>query len=228
MSIIVEKKNSITYIIDIEYESYCGEDIHDQHISVTGIKGVNRLSYTEFCELKIQNGVTPKTKKPKFVKYYPNDIEEYCLQRLLVSNGAYDATMYEVNIVGGYYGDELGTTNFENYNQLLLDIEQLFKLKSDHEKIMFVLQKEYGYIADIIKNTTTAKIVKVKLSEIVLPTLLGAKHSTEYFINIDYDYYESAMGVLLDGKKLIDGNNRFGYLYTTKGPNKIFKYVSLS
>lgn len=141
----------------------------------------------------------------------PSEINEYCFDRICVAMKIYDKDYYEVETCGGYYGEEINGVYFENEEELVNAYNELLKLDSDIEKIKYVLELEYGYLIDKVKNTTSAYILNVNTGLIKLP-------QQEYFMRLskevleDYRDRKLPVAVCIDEKtkfSLVDGYHRF-------------------
>jgi hypothetical protein len=141
----------------------------------------------------------------------PSDMNEYCFDRICTAFKIYDKDHYEVESCGGYYGEEIEGVYFDNENGLLEAFADLLALETDIEKIKYVLEIEYGYLLERVKNTTVAYIFPVATKTIDLP-------QQEYFVRLnkevieDYKNRSLPVAVCLEcgGRyKLIDGYHRF-------------------
>lgn len=159
-------------------------------------------------------------------KYYtPTPIEAYCIERIFVSKGGYDLTLYNISVSNGYYGQEVSGIEHENLDDMKSLILEMLALESDHAKIMLALKCEYGYIADIIKETNKAEIVSMQLSAIEPSS--GAKmmrKQRSYLYDLGKD---DIIGVIL-GRLLIDGNHRFANSLSTMDESRKCRFVCLS
>lgn len=165
------------------------------------------------------------TKKAKDL----SDVDKYCLTRLIALNGGYEEDNYDPIAVNGYYGEELGNVDFLNKNTLINEAQEMLNLKTDIEKVFFVLRKEYSFIAPLIADCTNVEIIKVKLSDIKASNGAIMLKSQENYL---YDVEDDEIKGILYGNNnlLIDGNHRYSYLVTKKGIDnkKYFSYISLS
>ena len=141
----------------------------------------------------------------------PSEISEYCFDRICSAFKIYDKDYYEVETCGGYYGEEIGGVYFENEKKVVDAYLQVLALETDIEKIKFVLELEYGYLLDKVKNCTYAYTSTVYTRAIDLP-------QQEYFVKLDKEVIEDyknrklPVAVCLEcgGRyKLIDGYHRF-------------------
>lgn len=151
--------------------------------------------------------------KKLYDKYCKNhsDINEYCFDRICSAFKIYDKNYYEVESCGGYYGEEIEGVYFCNESKIVDAYLQVLAFETDIEKIKFVLELEYGYLLDKVKNCTLAYIFPVATKAIELP-------QQEYFVRLDKDViadYKNrklpiAVCIECGGRyKLIDGYHRF-------------------
>ena len=140
-----------------------------------------------------------------------SDINEYCFDRICSAFKIYDKDYYEVESCGGYYGEEIEGVYFYNESKIVDSYLQVLALETDVEKIKFILELEYGYLLDKVKNCTHAYISTVYTRAIDLP-------QQEYFVRLDKEVIEDyknrklPVAVCLEcgGRyKLIDGYHRF-------------------
>lgn len=152
-----------------------------------------------------------------YKKYCPEQskINRYCFDRICTAFKIYDKDHYEVESCGGYYGEEIEGVYFDDESRLLEAFADLLALETDIEKIKYVLEIEYGYLLERVKNKTAAKIEMVNTDSIVLP-------QQEYFVKLDREVIEDyknrdlPIAVCLNEKDsycdkyiLIDGYHRF-------------------
>ena len=140
-----------------------------------------------------------------------SDMNEYCFDRICTAFKIYDKDYYEVESCGGYYGEEIEGVYFRNESKVVDTFLDVLKFETDIEKIKFVLELEYGYLLDKVKNCTHAYISTVYTRAIDLP-------QQEYFIRLDKDViadYKNKklpIAVCLESGgryKLVDGYHRF-------------------
>lgn len=97
-----------------------------------------------------------------------SDTEKYCIERILVAHKVYQTSHYEIPIVSGYYGQEVGNITLDGYiaRACDADIEKMLSKRGDSRKIEFVLEIEYGYVLSILKGRKF-EIVKVAKNDLV-------------------------------------------------------------
>jgi hypothetical protein len=144
-----------------------------------------------------------------------SEINAYCFDRICSIFKVYDKDYYEIESCYGYYGEEIGGIYFSNEKKIVEAFNEVLARDSDIEKIKYVLELEYSYLLERVKNKTIARIEMVNIDSIVLP-------QQEYFIKLDREVIEDyknrdlPIAVCLNEKDsycdkyiLIDGYHRF-------------------
>jgi hypothetical protein len=152
----------------------------------------------------------------KFSEFYSSyaknatnkSIFNYCLYRLLVINKLYDTSSWEVETCRGYYGEEVEGISLivEVYDTLTAQIESLNSSSKD-DQIKLVLELEYGYVLDSLKDVSF-EIVDSQKKDLVYGNEVYRKKVQKG----TYKKHELPIGIYLeDGNKfrLIDGYHRF-------------------
>lgn len=93
------------------------------------------------------------------------EMDKYCAERILVRSGLNDMNAYNVGVVGGYYGQEIGSVTFHGTSPLP-EILALLKDSTDLKKVLRALAYEYGYVLPSLMSKADAKIKEVPLSSI--------------------------------------------------------------
>jgi hypothetical protein len=207
-------KTNLLWVIDYDYDRSgctCDEDIcrcttiEDRWINNIDVNQVKSKLYNQH---KTQNSI----------------INEYCFDRICHIFKIYDKDCYEIEVVNGYYGEEIEGIWFNNEEEVFNAYNKLCQLDSDIEKIKYCLELEYGYLIDSVKSAVKMKLIDVSPNEIYLPQM-------EYFKRIDKDvvdaYKRTALpiGVCVKNDnhyKLIDGYHRF---VATKDREKVLIIV---
>lgn len=136
-----------------------------------------------------------------------NPIERHVLERILSRLSPDD---FEVNIRGGYYGEELDSITCEKLDQ---DLETVRSLSTDSQKIEFWLKEEYGHVLDRLKDRAWNFVPAIDISQIKCGMdMVRTDRETikKYETLIDKDKYEPVLLCEYDGVKyrLIDGRHR--------------------
>lgn len=75
------------------------------------------------------------------------ELDIYCIDRVLRNNKIWDESKWDISVVGGYYGEEIGSIKLDSkFSNIQDDIESLLNLNSFKEKVNYLLHMEYGYI----------------------------------------------------------------------------------
>lgn len=142
-----------------------------------------------------------KRARPKKLKL--EQIDLYCIDRLMHLHGCYDESNYEVYVCNGYYGEEIGDVCFHNTEKLIKDVEKIIKLDA-LEKIKYVLNLEYSVIADIekvckfeINTLTTADLIHRE--ERLFRTIKRQDANVSLHFDADMPIAVFIDGVLVDG-----------------------------
>lgn len=168
--------------------------------------------------------VTPIAGKKSAPRYQPSQIEAYCIQRLMVHHECYAHNSYDLNITRGYYGEEVGRVEFIHLDALSQDIHEMLALLTDHAKVMYVLNKEYGYIAPEVRATDAVELLEIKLDNIQPRAgVTMIKRPKNYLYKLQG---KSAVGVVMNGV-LLDGHQRYAYLLGAEGGSLKATYINL-
>jgi len=134
-----------------------------------------------------------------------SDIENYCIERLFVIHKLYKPEKYDIAIEGGYYGQELGDAYFAYNDDVKFydDAREMLAL-NDNDKIRFILNKEYGYISDDLKNTEFF-IEYIQYSDILTPIDLRRCNGESYSYSDIIGIYK----LIGDKYRIIDGHHRW-------------------
>lgn len=211
---VIYLTNNFQYVCgtDYDYESHqdCDGGCENDYCRCSRISDarVTKIDVTE-----IKNHIIDSIKKEKSLSELINDnFTVYCIERLMVIHQMYDINRYEVQVDGGYYGEEIGDITFDDFNRFQKDLSHLVHLSTNKGKMEFILLKEYGKILDKLKDVEWT-IENVKLSEIITPNEeYAAKLKKE---NFEYSLKPSTHGVVLNKDEntrvftLIDGYHRY-------------------
>ncbi len=199
-----------------------------------------------YCSCRCTKIINAKVKSVNFKKLFETFSEHYsfyaknstnqgifnyCLYRLLVINKLYDVSSWEVRVYSGYYGEETDSVDLEEciYDALTAQIEKLNTLSNDQVK--YVLELEYGYLLDDLKDCTFEIINAEKRDLIAGNDYYRKKVQKGTYCK---DKYKLPIGIYLeDGKnrldgakyRLIDGYHRFVDLVSGAKETDVFEIV---
>ena len=136
-------------------------------------------------------------------------IVKYGIDRILTKMNVSDPHNWEVNICGGYYGEEIDSVKLSIADDVQKAIDQFRMLDSIDKKVEFLLLLEYGYLTEKVKNCCWDGIM-VNKDDICLMDDVMKKVDTKIVQSYkNYPYHKCV--VIADGKKyrLVDGYHRF-------------------
>jgi len=174
----------------------CGK-IKDIEISVDRIKVIEYLMEKIISCLKRNNVVC-------------KEITEYCIERILKNYNLGNRDIYYVDCGGGYYGEEIYGVFLDIYEELVKDICLVLK-NEPIDSIKFILEKEYGYLTEVVKNSNNCCIEEVNIKDLVVS-------NTDHYVKLDkntidsYKNYKLPIGIYVKGYnkyRIIDGYHRY-------------------
>jgi len=130
----------------------------------------------------------------------------YCTDRILSIAEIYKSDNWQVNIEKGYYGEEIeGVVLDSSIKTEIFERIRFLENLTGSEKILSVLDYEYGYLLPKLKDVKQAEIKEVDIESISFNKDYYKKISEE---TVDfYKDYSLPVGVCLDNS-LIDGYHR--------------------
>lgn len=143
---------------------------------------------------------------------FDDEIDKYCCERILNLSGLDNVNSYDISKFNGYYGEEIDNVFFKGEKELSDNIQNLLKLKTDYEKIKFVLEFEYGFLLDKLGGKNVA------IREVVFKDLYISNNSYMGKLNRNkvkqykQHYKDYPIGIYEDvgsKYKLIDGYHRY-------------------
>lgn len=120
---------------------------------------------------KIINAIVRSVDLNAITKHLTSKVSDpfsaYCVNRLLVINKLFNFNNWRVNIVSGYYGEEVrgAILNSNCQNDLICHFKELDNLNAV-DKIKKILEFEYGFLLESLKPCTAVKIITVPISKI--------------------------------------------------------------
>lgn len=221
---MIEVSGNYRWCVDAEYdtERNCELNGCDSICRCTTITNLNIVDVGDpYITIKEDSG-----KNGRWKQYKPSDIELYCIDRIKVYTGVYDKYNWDTYVVSGYYGDELGPGTFDHADLLESRIKEMIEMDKDLDKVLFVLNLEYNFTADTIKNCNMAEVITVDKKSVITrfnEEGFVKKNDTKYPRDIDT---KIPVCVVREELKLVDGNNRMlDVLYNY--PDKKIKVIKL-
>jgi len=190
----------------------CGK-IKDAYVDSINLSRLTEEIYSQFIT------GDKKTKRRDIriseILYGGEIVDKYCIYRILAINKAYDASYWEVNICGGYYGQEIDDVTIDVYILNIINDQcvKLFQLETLSEKLRYVLELEYGFLLDDVKDCDF-ELISIYKNYIDFKKL-NQNHITnvkmEDLSHYDSSNYELPRGIVrgeIDNYKIIDGFHR--------------------
>lgn len=192
---------NLQWIVDYDYDRtpcHCNDDycrctkIVNEHVTSLNIKKVIKEFSNEYVKTN-------------------SYIDSYCFDRICYAFRIYDKDSYEVEVGGGYYGEEVYGVYFENEEKIFDAYQYLLTLNTNIEKIQYCLSLEYGYLINCVESASTADIIEVSTKQIYTPQMEYFKRVDQNVIDEYKNRYLPIAVCIKDGEryKLIDGYHRF-------------------
>jgi hypothetical protein len=205
--------NNLQYYFDYNFDTdyHCNEYGNDCES-----EGICRCSTIENFKINSMNFNDIINQLFNHISSYESidDIDKYCICRLLVKHGGCNIDNYDYSISGGYYGEEVDYISFNNKSKFIQELEFFIRMKfSNIEKIHYVLTEEYKYVLDSLKQYTDVERLSVSPSDIIIG-------KEDHYIKIANDeklislYEKHELPICLTTKvvdkyKIVDGYHRF-------------------
>jgi hypothetical protein len=225
-------KHMVSYDYDIEYsceESGCIEEriCRFGYITNTYIKSVDVSSivtniYSEIFDNSIS---TKRHNAINSLWGISKDIEKYTIDRILRINKIWKPEFWDINVGGGYYGQEIDEVVLIEDMVLKLNsqLEKVFEIDNLTKRIEYLLELENGFILDDIKDKKYVVSV-IDIDDVIFS---NTEHKNRVLIEELEHYsdknYKGIRGIVKkDGNKfkLIDGYHRL-----SKTENKLVKVL---
>lgn len=142
------------------------------------------------------------------------ELDTHCIDRVLRANRAWLAEAWEVGVIDGYYGQELGEAQIRDriLEKINSEIEEVLGLGRISEKVEFLLRLEYGRVLPELDGKRY-EIRKIAAADIIRGSsghsnLVSAKNC-DYYSDLNFSGIRCLVSDLGDGKyRLIDGYHR--------------------
>ncbi len=189
----------LRYTVDVDYDNGTGEcECGDDYCRCGTI--VNTRIADVPCD-KLAEKIAPETLLLK-----------YCVERILRHfRPLHDSANWDIEVEGGYYGEELGDVKLKpNVAETLATILHSLEDATDNQAVETALQVEYGFVLPTLKDKTWT-LERVAVAELDLSNKHHAANLNEEQV-VSYRVNEKPIVGLvlkLDGKyRVIDGYHR--------------------
>ena len=221
---MIKVSGSYRWCVDVDYDTHrdCASNSCDSICRCSTITNLEIENVSDpYITIKEDSG-----KNGRWVNYKPSDIELYCIDRIKVYTGVYEKDNWKIGVVNGYYGEELGPGTFNNDDLLENRIKEMIEMDNDLDKVLYVLNLEYNFTADTIKNCDMAEVITVDKKSVI------TRFNESGFVRKNDSTYPREINtkipvcVVQEELKLVDGNNRMlDVLYNY--PDKKIKVIKL-
>lgn len=226
-------KSDYTYCTDYDYDTEfrCEEaGCYEEGICRCGsivnsyVKSVNLSTLTN----EIYSQFMPEDKKSRKrenriseILYGGEIIDKYCIYRILVKNKVFIPDNWNVVTCHGYYGDEIESVCVDTHLLTIVNkhCEKLFTLNTLSEKLKYVIELEYGYLLDDLKDCDF-ELISIYKNYIDFKKLnqnhikMVKMKDLDYYSSDNYDLprgivrEDSAGWIPVDNYKIVDGFHR--------------------
>ncbi len=206
-----------SYGCDEEGICRCGS-IHNEHIESVDVSLIVKKIYDDFFE---QGKAADRNNAINEVLYgIGKDIDIYTIDRILRSYKIWENENWNIEVEGGYYGQEVGDVTIKESiaDKIEEELLTVFSLPSLKEKIEYLLKLEYGKILPEIVDSNYESIV-IDKDDIIF----GVENHLKKVMKKDLDFYSDKnyngiRGIVKksgDKWRVIDGYHR---IFSTKFP----------
>jgi hypothetical protein len=225
-------KYSVSYDYDTEYsceESGCVEEgicrcgyITNTYLYNVDISDITSNIYSDIFDNSIS---TKRHNAINSLWGITTEIDKYTIDRILRINKVWKPEFWEINVGGGYYGQEIDEVVIieDMIQKLNIQLESAFEIDNLTQRIEYLLELENGFILDELKD----KRYSVSVIDIDDITFSNPEHRKRVLIEELEHYsdknYKGIRGIVKkDGNKfkLIDGYHRL-----SKTENKLVKVL---
>jgi hypothetical protein len=142
-----------------------------------------------------------------------DEIEKYTIDRVLRINKLWNTSKWEIEVGGGYYGQEISSIKLRQdiIEKLEIDLERAFDISDLNKRIEFLLEIENGWILDEIKGLKYT-IQEIDRDDLIFGNLEHYKRVQREDLDFYSDKnYKGIRGLVKkngDKWKIIDGYHR--------------------
>ena len=226
-------KYMVSYYYDTEFsceESGCNQEgicrcglITDTYLNDVDINAITTNIYSEIFDNSIS---TKRHNAINSLWGISEDIEKYTIDRILRINKIWKTEFWNINVTGGYYGQEIDDIVLieDMVQKLNSQLEKAFDIDNLTERIEYLLELENGFILEDIKDKKY-RIVVIDIDDIIFT---NSEHKNRVLIE-DLEHYSDRnyKGIRAIVKK--DSMNKWklidGYHRLSKTENKLVKVL---
>jgi hypothetical protein len=149
---------------------------------------------------------------------WDDEFINYAIGRICVKHGLYDKSKFNINICGGYYGQEIDSVVLwekADEDALIADVSRFLLSKN---KMEFLFELEYGKVLPHLEGKTWT-IEEVDYNDVIAPAkkhLREVEETESHFYGKDYEGIVAVCVPAGKNYKIVDGYHR----YNAKKGNK--------
>lgn len=142
-----------------------------------------------------------------------DEIEKYTIDRILRINKIWNTSKWEIEVGGGYYGQEINSINLKPdiIEKLENDLERAFDISDLNKRIEFLLELENGWILDELSGLTYI-VQEIDRDDLIFGNLEHYKRvqreDLEFYSDKNYKGIRGLVKKNGDKWKIIDGYHR--------------------
>lgn len=188
----------------------CGQ-IEDAHVtSVNVSQMVQEIKSSYFSDSK-------SSKRNSKINYIlgniTDDIDLYTIDRILRINKVYEKSNWEVQVCGGYYGEEIDDIILEDSvaQKIENQLEEAFNITELFLRIEYLLQLEYGYILPELKGKNY-EVTSIERDKVIFGSeghyKKVASEELPHYSDKTYKYFRGIVIQKGEQYRIIDGYHR--------------------
>ena len=226
-------KYSVSYNYDTVYsceESGCNEEgicrcgyVTNTYLKSVDVGSIANNLYSEIFDNSIS---TKRHNAINSLWGISEDIEKYTIDRILRINKVWKPEFWDINVTGGYYGQEVGEVVLieDIVQKLNSQLEKAFEIDNLTKRIEYLLELENGFILEDIKDKKY-RIVVIDIDDIIFTNPDHKRRVlTEELEHYSDKNYKGIRAIVkkdsMNKWKLIDGYHRL-----SKTENKLVKVL---
>jgi hypothetical protein len=187
--------------------------IENVRLNDIDMNDLTEFFYSQIVDIKSKSG--KRNEKINTLFYGGNEIDKYCINRILTINKLWNKELWEVVVCPGYYGDEIDKILLDKkiFNKIVDEIDMSLFLDTIEDKVKYILELEYGKVIDLL-NYNNFEIIEIDKSEIEFTNKnhfeIVSKKDLKFYKNYPYIYGVVSKNQKKHGKnyKIIDGYHR--------------------
>lgn len=229
-------RNDFKYMVSYDYdtiysceESGCNEEgicrcghITNTYLNNVDISAIVNNIYSEIFDNSIS---TKRHNAINSLWGISKDVQKYTIDRILRINKVWKPEFWDINIGGGYYGQQIDEVILieDVVQRLNSQLEKAFEIDNLKERIEYLLELENGFLLEDIKDKKYQLSV-VDIDDIVFSNTEHQRRviieELEHYSDRNYSGIRAVVKKDVNKFKLVDGYHRL-----SKTENKLVKVI---